>query len=33
MIKKSQHKRRTPLIPKLGVRTPGVDWRVPTQEG
>jgi len=33
MIKESQHKRRTPLIPKLGVRTPGVDWRVPTQEG
>ena len=33
MIKKSQHKRRTPLIPKLGVRTSGVDWRVPTQEG
>ncbi len=33
MSKKSQHKRRTPLIPKLGVRTSGVDWRVPVQEG
>jgi len=33
LIKKSQHKRRTPLIPKIGLRTPGVDWRVPTQEG
>ncbi|MFH1101643.1 MAG: NAD+ synthase [Methanobacteriota archaeon] len=33
MRKKSQHKRRTPLIPKLGMRTPGLDWRVPVQEG
>ena len=33
MIKKSQHKRRTPLIPKIGLRTSGVDWRVPSQEG
>ncbi len=30
---KSQHKRRTPMIPKLGVRTPGIDWRSPVQEG
>jgi len=30
---RSQHKRRTPLIPKLGVRTPGLDWRSPVQEG
>ncbi|MBU0497313.1 MAG: NAD+ synthase [Candidatus Thermoplasmatota archaeon] len=30
---KSQHKRRLPLIPKIGVRTPGLDWRVPIQEG
>ena len=29
----SQHKRRTPLIPKIGTRTPGLDWRVPVQEG
>lgn len=29
----SQHKRRSPLIPKLGVRTPGLDWRSPVQEG
>jgi len=30
---KSQHKRRTPLIPKVGLRTPGLDWRSPVQEG
>ena len=29
----SQHKRRLPMIPKLGTRTPGYDWRVPTQLG
>jgi NAD+ synthase len=29
----SQHKRRAPLVPKLGVRTPGLDWRSPVQEG
>ncbi len=28
---KSQHKRRMPMIPKIGNRTPGFDWRVPTQ--
>jgi len=33
MRKNSQHKRRTPLIPKIGLRTPGLDWRVPVQEG
>ena len=31
--KNSQHKRRLPLIPKIGLRTPGFDWRVPIQEG
>ena len=30
---KSQHKRRFPLVPKLGIRTPGLDWRSPVQEG
>jgi NAD+ synthase len=30
---KSQHKRRSPLIPKLGIRTPGYDWRSPVLEG
>ena len=30
---KSQHKRRTPLIPKIGLRTTGLDWRSPVQEG
>ena len=30
---KSQHKRRTALIPKIGIRTPGYDWRSPIQEG
>jgi len=29
----SQHKRRTALIPKLGLRTPGLDWRSPIQKG
>ena len=33
MRKKSQHKRRTPLIPKLNLRTVGSDWRSPTFEG
>jgi len=30
---KSQHKRRIPLIPKIGIRTPGLDWRSPVQQG
>lgn len=30
---KSQHKRCSPLIPKIGVRTCGIDWREPIQEG
>jgi NAD+ synthase len=30
---RSQHKRRLPLIPKVGIRTSGLDWRVPIQEG
>lgn len=29
----SQHKRRTALILKIGIRTPGLDWRSPVQEG
>jgi NAD+ synthase len=29
MIYKSEHKRRIPIVLKLGVRTPGNDWRVP----
>jgi len=33
MRKNSQHKRRTALIPKIGLRTPGLDWRAPVQEG
>jgi len=33
MRKNSQHKRRTALIPKIGLRTPGLDWRAPIQEG
>ena len=33
MRKNSKHKRTTPLIPKIGLRTPGLDWRVPVQEG
>ena len=30
---KSQHKRRSALIPKIGLRTPGLDWRSPVLEG
>ena len=33
MRAKSQHKRRTPLIPKIGIRTIGLDWRSPVVEG
>lgn len=28
-VHRSIHKRRTPLIPKIGIRTPGYDWREP----
>lgn len=27
MVRKSVHKRRLPLIPKIGFKTPGFDWR------
>lgn len=30
---KSEHKRRAPLIPKVGLRTPGYDWRSPVLKG
>lgn len=30
---KSQHKRNMPLIPKIGLRSIGLDWRSPVQEG
>ncbi len=30
---RSQHKRRSALIPKIGLRTPGNDWRSPVQLG
>jgi len=30
---KSQHKRNVPLIPKIGSRTSGLDWRSPVQLG
>jgi len=33
MRKNSQHKRRSALIPKIGLRTPGMDWRSPVIEG
>jgi len=29
----SHHKRNTALMPKLGLRTPGLDWRSPVLEG
>jgi NAD+ synthase len=31
MVRETEHKRRTPLVPKLGVRTVGIDWRRPVQ--
>jgi NAD+ synthase len=27
MMERSQHKRKMPLIPKIGIRTLGIDWR------
>lgn len=27
MVRRSEHKRRPPLIPKIGARTVGIDWR------
>ncbi len=33
LVINSRHKRSIPLIPKIGIRTPGVDWRAPIQEG
>jgi len=30
---KSEHKKRSALIPKVGLRTPGYDWRSPILEG
>jgi len=27
MVRKTEHKRRMPLIPKIGARTVGIDWR------
>lgn len=30
---KSEHKRHSPLIPKIGLRTSDFDWRSPVQEG
>lgn len=27
MVRRTEHKRSTPLLPKLGVRTVGIDWR------
>lgn len=32
-VKTTHHKRRTPLTPKINLRTAGVDWRQPAQEG
>lgn len=32
MRRRSQHKRRMPMIPKIGLRTAGIDWRVATLE-
>ncbi|MBI2078448.1 MAG: NAD+ synthase [Euryarchaeota archaeon] len=32
MRRTSQHKRRMPMAPKIGLRTVGLDWRTPTAE-
>ena len=32
MRKRTEHKRRLPLIPKIGKRTVGWDWRSPIQQ-
>jgi NAD+ synthase len=32
MRRQSQHKRRMPMVPKIGLRTVGMDWRVATME-
>lgn len=32
MLYHSEHKRRGPLILKLGTRTPNIDWRIPLTE-
>ncbi|MHA1448636.1 MAG: NAD+ synthase [Candidatus Hodarchaeales archaeon] len=29
LIRISEHKRRPPMLIKLGYRTPGIDWRIP----
>lgn len=30
MRRATQHKRRMPMVPKIGLRTVGIDWRAPT---
>lgn len=27
LVARSAHKRKTPLVPKVGIRTFGLDWR------
>jgi NH3-dependent NAD+ synthetase len=31
--KQSEHKRHFPLVAKISLRTPSLDWRSPIQEG
>jgi NAD+ synthase len=33
MVRRTEHKRRMPLIPKIGARTVGIDWRRAVQWG
>jgi NAD+ synthase len=33
MVRRTEHKRRLPLIPKIGARTVGIDWRRPVHWG
>lgn len=33
MVERSQHKRQGLIVPKVGFRTPGLDWRAPPSRG
>lgn len=33
MVQRSQHKRQSLIVPKVGFRTPGLDWRAPPSRG
>jgi NAD+ synthase len=33
MVARSEHKRHGLIVPKVGFRTPGLDWRAPPSRG